>query len=230
MVVILVILTVATFVTIEWYLSRRRKLTARVVRARSPMPAGRDKSGVLSLEDLLFHPGHTWVRVHDDGLASVGVTDFAVNFAGDVSGIELPNEGDQLQQGQPAWTLVSARKRRLQQLMPIDGRVLAINRDLLRNPDLAQRAPYEAGWILRVRPLNLPSNLSNLLRAKAARAWIDATRARIAAQLNPSLGSLAYDGGEWAAGFGDRIEDREWEQLRRDLFPASEVARNSGRG
>jgi glycine cleavage system H protein len=229
MVVILVILTAATILTLEWYLSHRRQLAAQVVRARSPMPAGRDKSGVLSLEGFLFHPGHTWVRVHEDGLASVGVTDFAANFAGDVCGIELPNEGDRLQQGQPAWTLVSARKRHLQQLMPIDGRVLAINRDLLRDPDLAQRDPYEAGWILRVRPRNLPSNLSNLLPARAARAWIDATRARIAAQLNPSLGSLAYDGGEWAAGFGDRIEDPEWEELRQDLFPASEVDRQSGR-
>jgi len=229
MVVILVILTAAAFVTIEWYVSHRRKTAAQVIRARSPMPLGRDKAGVLSLEGFLFHPGHTWVLVHDDGLASVGVTDFAANFAGDVSGIELPNEGDRLQQGQPAWTLVSARNRRLQQLMPIDGRVLATNRDLLRDPDLAQRAPYEAGWILRVKPRNLPSSLSNLLPARAARAWVDATRARITAQLSPSLGSLAHDGGDWAAGFGDRIDDADWEELRRGLFPARAVTQQSGR-
>ncbi len=223
MVVILVILTAATFLTVEWYLSHRRKRATQIARARSLLPVGRDQSGVLSLDGFLFHPGHTWVRIHDDGLASVGATDLAANFAGEVSRIELPHEGDRLQQGQPAWTLVSARNRRLQQLMPINGRVLAVNRDLLRDPDLAQRAPYEAGWILRVRPRNLPSSLSNLLPARAARAWIDATRARITAQLSPSLGSLAYDGGEWAAGFGDRIEDADWEELRRDLFPTKEV-------
>ena len=50
--------------------------------------------------------------------------------------------------GESAWTLVSSRDRRLKQTMPIDGKVVAVNQELIEDPDLANSSPYEKGWIL----------------------------------------------------------------------------------
>jgi glycine cleavage system H protein len=225
------ILVLATFVAImlvQWSLQVRRKRAAAMARARSPIPLAEGIPGAQRLKDFLFHAGHTWVRVHDDGLASVGTTDFASNFTGQLSSIKLPREGARLHQGEPAWTLISSRDRRLKQVMPIEGKVLAVNSDLLEDPELAQRAPYESGWILRVRPRNLESSIQNLMPDTTARGWLDAVVASITAHLSPALGSLAQDGGEWATGFGDRLEEEDWQSLKDDLFPGTRTQTVNG--
>lgn len=221
MVPILVLATFVVIVLAQLFILSRRKKAAEVARAHSMIPIAEGVPPTLPLPNFLFHPGHTWVYVHDDNLVSVGATEFASNFAGHLASVNVPREGARLRQGESAWTLVSARDRRLKQTMPIDGKVVAVNRELLEDPDLANNSPYEKGWILRVRPRDLQSSIRNLLTEAAARAWIDATQAKITAQLSPALGAVAQDGGEWSSGFGDRLEDTDWETLRRDLFPST---------
>jgi hypothetical protein len=51
--------------------------------------------------------------------------------------------------------------------------------------------------------------------------WIGTTQERISELLSPALGTLAHDGGELIAGFGDRLEDADWETLKKDLFSTS---------
>ena len=53
----------------------------------------------------------------------------------------------------------------------------------------------------------------------AAEAWIDGIRAKVTARLSPALGTVALDGGEWATGFGERLEDVDWDALVNELFP-----------
>lgn len=225
------ILVLATFIVIAlggWYLQRRREWIAEAARAHGPIPIPHGGLPDQPSPGFLFHPGHAWVYVHDDNLVSVGATDFATNFAGHLSAVELPREGARLHQGDSAWTLVSAKDRRLDQVMPIEGKVLAVNSDLLQDPQLAQKSPYEEGWILRIRPRELKSNLRNLLSAEASQMWIDATRSKISALLSPALGALAHDGGQWIAGFGDRLEDSDWEKLKQDLFSAAAASQAEG--
>jgi len=217
---LLVLLTVITIIAVQYYIGRRRQRAANVARARSlPGLAEQARAG-RPPADYLFHPGHTWVRVHDRELVSIGSTDFALNFVGTLSTVELPAEGARLQQGQRAWTLVSSANRRLGQVMPIEGRVVAVNTDLLANPRLAQESPYDAGWLLRVKPRDLGKYLSNLMSVAAAGAWIDGIRAKVTARLSPALGTVALDGGEWGTGFGERFEDVDWEALVNELFPS----------
>ena len=225
---ILVLATFITIILVQWVLQVRRKRAAEMARARAPIPLIQRIPGAQRLTDFLFHAGHTWVRIHDDGLASIGTTDFASNFTGHLSSIRMPREGVRLHQGEPAWTLISSRDRRLEQMMPIEGKVLAVNSDLLESPELAQREPYEGGWILRVRPKNLENSIQNLMPDVTARGWLDAAVASITAHLSPALGSLAQDGGEWATGFGDRLEDQDWQTLRNDLFPGARTRTVNG--
>jgi glycine cleavage system H lipoate-binding protein len=222
MVVLLVLLTVTVLLLAQWYMVHARKEAAQraSITARAA-PDGERSLSADPLSDLFFHPGHSWIRLSDDGEAIVGTSDFASSFAGKLAAIDLPREGAVLRQGDPAWTVVSTRDRRLAQVMPLDGKILEVNRSLLRDPETIQRSPYEDGWVLRVRPRHLSKGLRNLIQGRAARTWMDATRASVTARYSPALGSLAHDGGDWTAGFGDLLPDEDWDELREELFPVA---------
>lgn len=221
MVIFLVVLTVGVFLLAEWYLvTARRKTELRATLSARAAPDETGRHPADPLTHLLFHPGHSWVRFEADGKdVVVGTSDFASSFAGEIFAVELPGEGTSLRQGEPAWTVTSRRGRRLTQVIPLDGRVIAVNRELVRNPGLLQRSPYGEGWILRLRPRRLQQGLRNLIQGLAARSWMDAIRSTVSRRYSPALGSLAQDGGDWAAGFGDLLPEEDWEELQTELFP-----------
>jgi len=216
MVVLLLALTVIALLAVDFFLRRRYGDLAVRPRAQQ-LEAWRTAD---SPAQLLHHPGHSWVRVGGGDAAAVGASTFAANFAGRLAKIELPRVGDVLKQGQAAWTLISERKRRLTQPMPVDGEILEVNTALVADPQLAQLEPYEDGWILRVRPRGEADRLHNLLEDPLGHVWDDAMRLRLNQMLSPALGARANDGGEWVPGFGDELSDEDWESLKRELFPA----------
>jgi len=217
MTIFLVIAFVVALAATQWYFTRQRRREAQKARSAvrfvevgpSAQPAG----------DVLFHPGHTWVQVHGDGLASVGATAFAANFAGQIERVELPSEGRSLRQADRGWSLVSRGGRRLELAMPLGGRVLAVNPEILRDPELIQRRPYDLGWILRVKPRTSGRALRNLLPLRAAQAWVDAARTAVTSRLARVSTVSAFDGGEWVTAFGEWLEDEDWRELYHDLFP-----------
>jgi glycine cleavage system H protein len=154
------------------------------------------------------------------GAVAVGTDEFAANFAGELAAVELPAVGSTRRQGDPAWTLVSKGGRRLAQVMPLEGQIVEVNHALLEDPSPAGSAPYDRGWIARIRPMHLASSARNLIGEGAARTWLDATRARVTSRLGPLADATAADGGEWAGGFGDHLDDVTWEGLKRELFPS----------
>jgi glycine cleavage system H protein len=225
MVPILVLFTFAAFIGVGWLLFHRRHATAEGPASERALhvvpalaPAARPEQA------FYLHPGHVWVSLTSDGLASVGASDFAANFVGSLSQVKLPEEGMRLRQGEPAWTLVSAKQRELTQVMPVDGEIVAVNRDLVRHPDLLQQSPRDAGWILRIRPTRLRESLQGLFTGPLAETWKEVAGMRLNAMLSPALGRLANDGGVWLSNFGDMIDESMWLDMRRELFPPQDGA------
>jgi glycine cleavage system H protein len=215
----LLLLFIVLVLVADAYLSRRRAATAPSVINPRAVPRRRADN---PLDDLLFHPGHAWVRFERDDLVSVGASDFAAHFAGDIVSLELPVVGTTVGEGELAWSFVSARDRRLALAMPLTGDIVAVNHELERDVGVVQRSPYEDGWILKVRPTRVSASLRKLFRGGAAKAWMQSTRDLVSAKLVPELGVVAQDGGVWNAGFGDQLDFHVWERLRRDLFPGLE--------
>lgn len=226
MVVILVVLTFGVIILAELYLASRRDRARKLALASVPDRLAEIGPAPENAEDLFFHPGHTWARAAPRGMATVGVSDFAANFAGVLSAVELPKAGSRLRQGEPVCTLTSKRGRRLDLLMPVAGEVLAVNPELQGNPGIVQRHPYGRGWLLCVRARKLGEDVRNLLHGGAASLWRDANRTSLTAKLTPSLGVMAHDGGNWAAAFGDLLSDDTWESVKKDLFPAGGTGSN----
>jgi len=112
--------------------------------------------------DLYYTEEHEWLRVEGkEGV--VGITDYAQDQLGDVVFVELPEVGAQFHQGQ-AFGVVESVKAVSDLYMPVGGRVVAVNGELVDHPERLNEDPYGAGWLIRIE-IHDVSELNSLLDA-----------------------------------------------------------------
>jgi glycine cleavage system H protein len=99
-------------------------------------------------EELKYSKEHVWVRVEGDS-AVIGITDFAQEELGAISGVELPDEGDELEQDDSIGS-IEARKTVADIYAPFSGVVLSVNQEVLDTPTLLNDDPYDGGWLAEV--------------------------------------------------------------------------------
>ncbi|KAA0890529.1 glycine cleavage system protein GcvH [Oryzomonas japonica] len=99
-------------------------------------------------EELKYSKEHIWVRVEGNS-AVIGITDFAQEELGPISGVELPEEGDELEQDDSIGS-VEARKTVADIYAPFSGTVRNVNHEVIDNPALLNDDPYDGGWLLEV--------------------------------------------------------------------------------
>jgi len=98
-------------------------------------------------KELKYTGSHEWVII-EDGVATVGISDFAQDALGDVVFINLPEEGDEVTAGE-AFGDVESVKAVSDLVSPVTGTVCEINADLLDAPEKLNEDPYGA-WIIKV--------------------------------------------------------------------------------
>ena len=116
------------------------------------------------LEGLYYSDDHEWVKVLENDIVLVGITDFAQSELGDVVFVDLPEVGDELVQGDE-FGAVESVKAASDLIAPISGEILEVNDDLIGEPEKVNQEPYEA-WFLKVK-MSDPSQLEDLLDHKA---------------------------------------------------------------
>ena len=114
--------------------------------------------------DLRFTKTHEWLRVDGD-VATVGISDHAQSELGDITYLELPEEGDSITRSQP-FGIVESVKAASDIFAPIDGEVVERNAEVVDAPDLVNSSPYERAWLIKVR-LADPSQVEQLMDAGA---------------------------------------------------------------
>lgn len=120
--------------------------------------------------NLLYTKDHEWIKVHEDGTATVGITDYAQESLGDITFVEFPDVGDSFS-AEDTFGVVESVKAASDLFMPIDAEVIEINEDADASPELLNQDPYEAGWLLKIK-LQDPSQVDGLLKADAYQAII----------------------------------------------------------
>jgi glycine cleavage system H protein len=110
---------------------------------------------------LLYTEEHEWVSL-EDGIATIGITDYAQGELGDVVFVELPEPGSQIKQLEPFGT-IEAVKAVSDLFAPISGEGSEINAMLSDAPELVNKDPYGDGWMLKVK-IEDPAELENLLK------------------------------------------------------------------
>jgi glycine cleavage system H protein len=121
--------------------------------------------------DLKYTQDHEWVRVDGD-VAVVGVTDFAQGELGDVVFVEIETEGEELDKGETFGT-VEAVKTVSDLFMPVGGTVTGVNEELADDPEVVNKDPYGAGWMIKVK-IKDASELDDLLSAEEYEKMIEA--------------------------------------------------------
>lgn len=105
-------------------------------------------------ENLKYTKEHEWVRVEGNGIAVIGITDFAQSELGELVYIEVDTVGDSIGKDEVFGT-VEAVKTTSDLFMPLSGEILEFNSDLDEsegdNPGLINEDPYEGGWIVKIK-------------------------------------------------------------------------------
>lgn len=114
------------------------------------------------MNDLKFTATHEWLKSEQNEVI-VGITAHAQELLGDMVFVELPQIGDEVNAGDELGVVESV-KAASDFYAPISGVVTAINQAVVDNPALVNSDPYNAGWLVKLKPIHL-NELDDLLSA-----------------------------------------------------------------
>jgi glycine cleavage system H protein len=120
-------------------------------------------------EELYYHQEHMWAKVEGDKV-KVGLSDFSQKLAGEISYIEMPEEGVQVNQGKVVG-IYETGKWLGKIYAPVSGEVISINEDAEDDPTLINKDPYGAGWIFEMK-MSESAELANLMKGEKAVEWL----------------------------------------------------------
>ncbi|MDF5707939.1 MAG: glycine cleavage system protein GcvH [Nostoc sp. S4] len=121
-------------------------------------------------QDFRYLDSHEYVRL-DGEIATIGITEFAVDQLGDIVFLELPEIGDLVTKGDRFGTIESVKA--VEELnSPVTGTVVERNDTLIDEPEQISDDPYGEGWFLKVR-VNDADEVNDALTADEYRAQVE---------------------------------------------------------
>lgn len=122
-------------------------------------------------DNLLYTKEHEWIRLSADRkTGTVGITAFAVEQLGDVTMVELPDEGSTITKDETFGTVESV-KAVSDLFAPVSGKVLRTNTPLNDSPEYVNESPYDEGWLIELE-LTKPAELDGLMDVAAYTAFV----------------------------------------------------------
>ncbi|MDA5145789.1 glycine cleavage system protein GcvH [Streptomyces sp. AD681] len=109
-------------------------------------------------QQLRYSKEHEWLSGAEDGVSTVGITEHAANALGDVVFVQLPEVGDSVTAGETCGELEST-KSVSDLYSPVSGEIAEVNEDVVNDPSLVNSAPFEGGWLFRVKVTDEPADL-----------------------------------------------------------------------
>ena len=119
---------------------------------------------MASPTDRRYTRTHEWVLVEGD-IATMGVTDHAQNELGDITYLELPEPGTEVEATKPLGVVESV-KAASDVYSPVDGEIVERNDTLLDAPETVNSSPYDGAWLVKIRLAN-PAQVEDLMDSAA---------------------------------------------------------------
>jgi glycine cleavage system H protein len=116
---------------------------------------------VFVINEIRFTKEHEWIIIKE-GLAIMGISDFAQRQLGDIVSIELPKVGSRFRYMQVI-AIIDSVKASSDIYCALSGEVVEVNKDLLDHPERINQSPYESGWIVKMKPSNMEKELDSLM-------------------------------------------------------------------
>ncbi|HZU26335.1 MAG TPA: glycine cleavage system protein H [Bryobacteraceae bacterium] len=231
MTVILVLTTFLIFAAVDYYLNRGKSprqlvdKTHKLVAQRTAQqpsavpfePAVSWVDGFALPERMQYHAGHAWCLAERRGVHRIGADEFAAKLAGSVDAVELPRPGRWLRQGQKAWSFRRGGEQ-VEMVSPVEGEILQVNEEVLKDPALIRKDPYGRGWLMTISVPDEESTFRNLLPPHMLGAWMRQSVERLW-QLQPAIaGATAADGGRPVEDLTAGLGTKAWSELGKELF------------
>ena len=120
-------------------------------------------------DELKYSEDHEWILV-EEGIATIGISDFAQDAMGDVVFVELPEVGSNIDAGK-TFGVVESVKAVSDLYAPVSGEVVEVNEDLPDAPDSVNNSPYDDAWMVKIK-LSDAAQVEALMDAEAYRSCI----------------------------------------------------------
>ena len=122
------------------------------------------------MSDLKFSKDHEWVQV-EDGIATIGISNYAQEQLGDVVYIELPDVGQKIALGEQG-AVVESVKAASEVYVPASGEVVEVNSALEDEPGLVNGDPTGGGWFFKLK-LDDEAELAALMDDSAYQEFVE---------------------------------------------------------
>ena len=122
-------------------------------------------------DELYYHEEHSWARVEGKRV-TVGMDDMFQKEAGDIVFVDLPEEEDEVEQGEVCGKIQS-RKWIGKLCAPVSGEIVEINEELEDDTSFINQDPYGKGWILVIEATDVENELANLMHGDSLLPFID---------------------------------------------------------
>ncbi|HHS99217.1 MAG TPA: glycine cleavage system protein GcvH [Thiomicrospira sp.] len=120
---------------------------------------------------LKYAETHEWVYIDENGIATVGITDFAQESLGELMSVTFPELGMDISAGEEAMSLESV-KSASDIFAPVSGEIIEINETLDDDPEQINDEPYDGGWLFKIA-VHDESELDDLLSDEQYQKMID---------------------------------------------------------
>ena len=118
-----------------------------------------------------YSEDHAWVKVQDEDLVTVGITDFAQEQLGDLVYIELPKVGHEFSRGDNI-SVIESVKSASDLVAPVSGEIVEVNDKLEDDPELVSEDSMSEGWFIKVK-LSKLSELDELMDDESYQSFIE---------------------------------------------------------
>jgi len=115
-------------------------------------------------QELFYAKTHEWVSL-EEGVATLGITDFAQSQLSDLTFVELPEVGTEFKAGDEA-AVVESVKAAADIYAPVAGEVIEINDELEDAPELINKDAFGAGWLFKLKVVD-ETEVDNMLDAES---------------------------------------------------------------
>ena len=102
-----------------------------------------------TIGEMRFSRDHVWVRMDDDIRATLGLTDYVQEKLGEIYGLRVPEEGEELIKDE-TFGIVEAKNGRRELTAPLSGEVIEVNYDAMEVPEIINEDPLAEGWLVKV--------------------------------------------------------------------------------
>lgn len=172
---------------------------------------------------LFYHNNHCWVKVVNPDEVLIGINGILAKLIYGVKTAVLPKTGD------PAirdhiFAHILQEKHIVPLIMPVNGIVTAVNRDLGKNPELLRTGFRSKGWLITVKSENLENDLKALMFGSKAMDWYRTKDKSISEKIyaacnanSGNIGATMHDGGEFVANISEVLTPEQYNKILDDL-------------